>query len=54
MIALTRVESWRDGALIHARTVPNANVARVYAAQQESRGFRTLLVHTRTETERAT
>jgi hypothetical protein len=53
MIALIRVESWRDGVLVAARTVPNANVAKVYVAQQESRGFRVLLVHPRTETERA-
>ena len=53
MIALTRVESWRDGVFIHARTVPNANAAKVYAAHQEARGFRALLVHSRTETERA-
>ena len=52
MIALTRVESWRDGVLVAARTVPNANAARVYAAHQEAAGFRALLVHTRTETER--
>jgi len=52
-IALLRVESWRDGVLIAARTVPNANAARVYMASQEARGFRALLVHTRTETERA-
>jgi hypothetical protein len=53
MIALTRVESWRDGVLVAARTVPNANAARVYKEHQEARGFRALLVHTRTETERS-
>ena len=53
VIALTRVESWRDGVLVAARTVPNANAAKVYAAHQEAAGFRALLVHTRTETERA-
>ena len=53
VIALTRVESWRDGVLVAARTVPNANAAKVYAAHQEARGFRALLVHTRTETERS-
>jgi hypothetical protein len=53
MIALTRVEVYRDGALHHARTVPNANAAKVYAAHQEARGFHALLVRTRTETERS-
>ena len=53
MIALLRVESWRDGVFVAARTVPNANAAKVYAAQVEARGFHALLVHTRTETERA-
>ena len=53
MIALLRVESWRDGVLVTARTVPNLNVARVWAAREEAAGFRTLLVSPRTETERA-
>ena len=53
MIALTRVESWRDGALVTARTVPNKNAARVWATREEAAGFRALLVHSRTETERA-
>jgi hypothetical protein len=53
MIALTRIESWRDGVFVTARVVPNANVARVYMAQQIERGFHVLPVHTRTETERA-
>ena len=53
MIALTRIEVWRDGVLVLARTVPNANAAKVYIANQQARGFRTLLVRTRTETERA-
>jgi len=53
MIALLRVESWRDGVFVTARTVPNANAAKVYAAHQEARGLHALLVRTRTETERA-
>jgi len=53
VIALTRVESWRDGVFVTARTVPNANAAKVYAAHQEAAGFRALLVRTRTETERS-
>jgi len=53
MIALLRVESWRDGVLVTARTVPNLNVARVYMAQREARGIHTLLIRTRTETERS-
>ena len=53
MIALLRVESWRDGVLVAARTVPNLNVARVWAAREEARGMHTLLVRTRTETERS-
>jgi hypothetical protein len=53
MIALLRVESWRDGQFIHARTVPNLNAAKVYAAHQEARGLHTLLIQSRTETERA-
>ena len=53
MIALTCVEVWRDGAHIRTHTVPNLNCARVYAAHQEAAGFRALLTHTRTETERA-
>ena len=53
MIALTRVESWRDGVLVAAKTVPNLNVAKVYMRHQQRAGFHALLVHTRTETERA-
>jgi len=53
VISLTRVESWRDGVFIAAKTVPNANAAKVYAAHQEARGFHALLVRTRTETERS-
>ena len=53
MIALTRVEVWRDGTHIRTHTVPNANAAKVYAAHQEAAGFHALLVRTRTETERA-
>ena len=53
VIALTRVESWRDGVMVAARTVPNKNAAKVYAAHQEARGLRALLVRTRTETERS-
>jgi hypothetical protein len=52
-IALHRIEVWRDGQFLHSHVVPNANVAKVYAAQVEARGFRALLVRTRTETERA-
>lgn len=52
-MSLTRVESWRDGVLVAARTVPNANAARVYMAQQKARGFHALLDQPRTETERA-
>jgi len=39
--------------LVTARVVPNLNVAKVFMAQQEAAGFRTLLVQPRTETERA-
>jgi len=53
MIALLRVESWRDGVLVTARVVPNLNVAKVFMAQQEAAGFHALLVSPRTETERA-
>ena len=53
MIALTRVESWRDGVLVAARTVPNKNAARVWATREEAAGFHVLLVHSRTETERS-
>ena len=53
MIALTRIESWRDGVFHHSRVVPNANVARVFIAQQEAAGFHALLVSPRTETERS-
>jgi hypothetical protein len=53
MIALTRVESWRDGALHHARTVPNANAAKVYEEHEKALGRHTTRFHTRTETERA-
>lgn len=52
-MSLTRVESWRDGQFIHAKTVPNANAAKVYAAHQEQAGFHALLIQPRTETERA-
>jgi len=53
MIALTRVESWRDGVLVAAKTCPNANVARVYEANEKALGRHTTRFHTRTETERA-
>ena len=53
MIALTRIEVWRDGKFHHSHVVPNANVARVFMAQQEAAGFHALLVYPRTETERA-
>jgi len=52
-IALTRIEVYHDGEFVHSRVVANANVAKVYMTQQEARGFRVLLVHPRTETERA-
>jgi hypothetical protein len=53
MIALTRVESWRDGVLVAVRTVPNANAALVYEANEKAMGRHTTRFHTRTETERA-
>jgi hypothetical protein len=53
MIALTRVESWRDGVLVHARTVPNANAARVYEEHEKALGRHTTRFHMRTETERS-
>ena len=52
-IALHRIEVYRDGEFLHSHVVPNANVAKVFMAQQEAAGFRTLLVSPRTETERA-
>jgi len=52
-VSLYRVESWREGVFVTAKVVPNINVARVYMAQQEARGFHVLPVHTRTESERA-
>ena len=52
-MSLLRVESWRDGVLVAAKTVPNANVARVLMAQQEVAGFQVLLVMPRSESERA-
>ena len=53
MIAVIRVESWRDGQYVTARTVPNANAAKVYIANQQARGFHALLTHPRSESERA-
>ena len=53
MSSLLRVESWRDGVLVTAKTVPNLNAARVYMAHQEQAGFHALLVQPWTETERA-
>lgn len=53
MIALTCVEVWRDGTHIRNRTVPNANCAKVYIANQQALGLHAFLTHTRTETERA-
>jgi len=53
MIALLRVESWRDGVLVAFRTVPNKNVARVYEEHEKALGRHTTRFHTRTETERA-
>ena len=52
-IALHRIEVWRDGQFLHSHVVPNLNVALVFMAQQEAAGFHALLIHTRTETERA-
>ena len=52
-MSLQRVESWRDGVLVAARTVPNLNAAKVLMAHQEQAGLRALLVRPRTETERA-
>jgi len=52
-MSLLRVESWRDGQLVTAKTVPNLNAARVYMAHQEQAGFHALLIRPRTETERA-
>jgi hypothetical protein len=48
-----RVESWLDGQLVTAKTVPNLNVARVYMRHQEQAGFHALLIRPWTETERA-
>ena len=53
MIALRRIEVWRDGQFLHSHVVPNTNVAKVFMAQQEAAGFHALLVSPRTETERA-
>jgi hypothetical protein len=53
MIALLRIEVYRDGEFIAARTVPNANVAKVFIARQKERGLHAFLTHPRTETERA-
>jgi len=53
LIALTRIEVWRDGELHRSHVAPNLNVAKVFMAQQEAAGFHALLVHPRTETERA-
>jgi len=53
MIALRRIEVWRDGRFLRSHVVPNANVAKVFMAQQEAAGFHALLVSPRTETERA-
>ena len=53
MIALTRIEVWRDGEFTRSHVVPNLNVAKVFMAQQEAAGFHALLVSPRTETERA-
>ena len=53
MSLLLRDESWRDGVLVTAKTVPNLNVAKVYMAHQEQAGFHALLIRPRTETESA-
>jgi hypothetical protein len=53
MIALIRIEVWRDGEFLHSRAVPNANVARVFMDRMKGAGYKTLLVSPRTETERA-
>jgi hypothetical protein len=53
MTSLLRVESWRDGTFVTARTCPNANAAKVYMAHQIEAGYHALLIHPRTETERA-
>ena len=52
-MSLLRVESYRDGVLVASKTVPNRNVAKVLMAHLREAGLRTLLVHPRTETERA-
>ena len=51
-MSLLRVESWLDGQLVTAKTVPNLNVATVYMAHQQRAGFHALLVRPRTESER--
>jgi len=53
LIALHRIEVWRDGVFTRSHVAPNANVAKVFMAQQEAAGFKALLVYPRTETERA-
>ena len=52
-MSLLRVESWRDGQLVTAKTVPNLNVAKVLMAHQEQAGFHALLIRPRTESEHA-
>ena len=52
-MSLLRVESWRDGQLVTAKTVPNLNAARVLMAHQEEAGFHALLIRPWTESERA-
>jgi hypothetical protein len=53
MIALLRVESWRDGQFVTAKVVPNANAALVYEEHEKALGRHTMRFHPRTETERA-
>jgi len=53
MSLLLRVESWRDGQLVTAKTVPNLNAARVYMAHQERAGFHALLIRPWSESEKA-
>lgn len=50
---MTRVEVYQDGVQVKARSGLSATQAAVYADEMTSRGFRVLVVHPRTETERA-
>ena len=47
---LLRVEVYRAGVLLEARTTPNLIAAQIYAAHQRARGLSAIVTYPRRET----